>query len=195
MTDHQEHELSGGVKASDRETPDAPGAARLAAQVSRPGIGKGTDQGTVEGTEQGTGQVRGRAKRNAHHRDMLLLAGVAIIAAFALGVPADQPETLLLFSKYRLPPLCASRSLFGISCPGCGLTRSITLLAHGELRRSLAMHPVGAIMAIYIVAQIPYRIAAMRSVNGLPLGERIPKVAGWALIVTLLGSWLIGQLS
>ncbi len=35
------------------------------------------------------------------------------------------------------PPLCLSRLLFGVSCPGCGMTRALSCALHGHVRRAL----------------------------------------------------------
>ncbi len=39
-------------------------------------------------------------------------------------------------------------------CPGCGLGRSISYLLHGEITRSISMHPLG----IFAVIILSYRI-------------------------------------
>lgn len=44
--------------------------------------------------------------------------------------------------------LCPFRRLTGFSCPGCGMTRACILLAHGELRASLTMHPFGWLVVL-----------------------------------------------
>lgn len=39
-------------------------------------------------------------------------------------------------------------------CPGCGLGRSVTLLLHGDVRQSLATHPLG----VFTLPILLYRI-------------------------------------
>jgi hypothetical protein len=58
----------------------------------------------------------------------------AAVAGSFLASP-DQVE--------RLPVLCAFRRTTGLPCPGCGLTRSWSLAAHGDLSGALARHPFG----------------------------------------------------
>ncbi len=40
-------------------------------------------------------------------------------------------------------PICVSRALFHLPCPGCGLTRSLTAIWHGDLLLSFRYHPMG----------------------------------------------------
>jgi hypothetical protein len=40
-------------------------------------------------------------------------------------------------------PLCMFKRLFSLPCPGCGLTRSVSSVLHGDLLRSWSYHPLG----------------------------------------------------
>ena len=42
--------------------------------------------------------------------------------------------------------MCVSRGLFGLECPGCGLTRSFVALAGGEFSRAVAFNPLGPVL-------------------------------------------------
>jgi len=60
-------------------------------------------------------------------------------------------------------PLCPSRFVTGIDCPGCGLTRSVSCAVRGELSSSWGYHPFGTPLTalaagIAIVAILPARI-------------------------------------
>jgi hypothetical protein len=39
-------------------------------------------------------------------------------------------------------PLCPMAALFGVPCPGCGLTRATLALLHGNLGAALHLHPL-----------------------------------------------------
>lgn len=102
------------------------------------------------------------------HFVMLAFASVVLIAAFALSFRAG--ETVYLpWSSLALPPSCGMKLYWGIDCPGCGLTRSFILLAHGDVAGSLAMNPAGVLMFGVVLFQVPYRIAQIwRIRQGLP---------------------------
>ena len=46
---------------------------------------------------------------------------------------------LLLFFVFKLP--CPSQYLFGVSCPGCGMTRAFLAVFSGDILLSFQMHP------------------------------------------------------
>lgn len=70
-----------------------------------------------------------------------------------IGVPA---LFVAAFIYARLPavqaiPLCAVNHFLGVDCPGCGMTRSVSMLTLGAIRRSVDLHPLGIIVACWLV--------------------------------------------
>jgi hypothetical protein len=45
-------------------------------------------------------------------------------------------------SAHSVFPPCVFHLLTGLHCPGCGLTRALHALAHGDVARAWAMHPL-----------------------------------------------------
>ena len=43
----------------------------------------------------------------------------------------------------QIPWQCTFKRLIGIGCPGCGLTRSVFALVHGDIAESLRFHVFG----------------------------------------------------
>ena len=56
-----------------------------------------------------------------------------------------------------LPESCLSRRVFGVSCPGCGLTRAFVLTAHLELAAAFRAHALGPILWALTALQVPWR--------------------------------------
>jgi uncharacterized protein DUF2752 len=63
--------------------------------------------------------------------------GLAGLAVLHLWTPSDDVRS----------SLCPSRRLFGLPCPGCGMTRALAHLAKGEWRAALAVHPLSPLIA------------------------------------------------
>jgi Protein of unknown function (DUF2752) len=80
----------------------------------------------------------------------LRLAGIGLLGAAAVWnlLPAH-------------PPLnCPLRSLTGIPCPFCGMTRAVVAAVHGDIFGSLAFNPAGILvvaLALYVIvaAKLP----------------------------------------
>jgi hypothetical protein len=124
------------------------------------------------------------------HREMLAVACFVLLAACVLEVLPDQRVAVRGFSNYPMPATCRSRAWLGMKCPGCGLTRSIVYLAHGDWHASLRMHRFGWLMAAVIAFQVPYRIAALRCGRYPWFSTRFAGFLSCALIAVLLANWL-----
>lgn len=62
----------------------------------------------------------------------------------ALFVAAYYYPTFPIINSLRL---CAVYNFLKLPCPGCGLTRSFIALAHFEFKKSIALHPLGLVVA------------------------------------------------
>lgn len=69
------------------------------------------------------------------------VAGLIFLAVISPAVVA--PFDLCLFKKLGLP-----------FCPGCGIGRSVSFLLHGDLIRSLQVHPLGPAAFLILSARI-----------------------------------------
>lgn len=121
--------------------------------------------------------LRGRLKRLG----FLLLAAIPFALAFAASFP-----------------LCPSAGLFGVPCPGCGLTRATIAIFHGHFAEAFALHPLVFVLSpIYSGAMLAAawdyvrgpRMAAPSRVAKSWSSGRAFMVGATVLLVLTLGVW------
>ncbi|HET6883246.1 MAG TPA: DUF2752 domain-containing protein [Pirellulales bacterium] len=61
------------------------------------------------------------------------------------------------------PHACLSRELFGVACPGCGVTTSIGCLAQMKFAASYASHPGGMVLTAFLVIHLFLHALALRA--------------------------------
>ncbi len=132
------------------------------------------------------------------HLWILGLALIALVGSFVLqpsGPGGLYVPIPILGIRFVLPDTCWSHAVFGIQCPGCGLTRSFTAIARGEVRAAFLLNPCGPLLFILCCFQIPYRIVAY-----LNVGQSIPSVQyiekhghfiTWGIAAGLVATWLV----
>ena len=79
----------------------------------------------------------------------LRVAGAAMLAAAAVRplVP------------FEFVPPCPLRTVTGIPCPMCGMTRGVTALVHGDFARALLMNPASYLaVALAILLLVQWRV-------------------------------------
>jgi hypothetical protein len=91
----------------------------------------------------------------------ILIVAAAVLASSLLITPSAGDLTLFGF---EIPVMCTWRRIFGVECPGCGLTRSFTYMAHGLVAESWSMNKLGPPLFGLIAIQVPYRL--IRIVRG-----------------------------
>lgn len=126
------------------------------------------------------------------HKEVLFFSLLALIAAPLLEVYPDERVGLRDHPDLLLPPTCMSRSLFGINCPACGLTRSFVYLARGDWIASTQCHRLGWLLMFMAAVQVPYRLAILAGRQQLLLSEPAGRWVGRVLIALLIGNWVLG---
>jgi hypothetical protein len=124
--------------------------------------------------------------------DRIIPRGFALAAAIVL--PA------LLVILYRYPPAengwyphCAFHRLTGLHCPGCGATRCVHALLHGDLRQAGAYNALflGLLPALMVSALCQWwTLLTDRSL----LRWRLPPWAIWVLFAVVLVFWVVRNL-
>jgi len=85
------------------------------------------------------------------------------------------------------------RLLTGVDCPGCGLTRSIVALVHGQLALGFRCHHLGPAVFVLLLAQVPYRLYYLRTRRAGPSRrtQRLLCTVGAVLAAAILLDWAI----
>ncbi len=120
------------------------------------------------------------------HEALWLLVGGASLCL--LGVALATPGIQL--------PRCVFRTITGLPCPTCGLTRTVIALSRGDLDRALFLNPLAAVACgaallylIYAAAVLALRLPRFRPTISATGARRLRLAA-----VTVLGLnwiWLI----
>jgi hypothetical protein len=116
--------------------------------------------------------------RGAVRRGALVFAAVCV---FALAVAFEVP-------------LCPTATLFGVPCPGCGLTRGTLRLLHGDLAGALAFHPLAPLLSPlvgWLVAKAALGYVRGKRPAPAPSARstQLTTALGSFLLVALLGVW------
>src|SRR5688500_11578668 len=86
--------------------------------------------------------ARARRAARSFHLTILGLALMVLALAAAMQVQGER-QVLLPLVGIPLPELCYWRRLFGVDCPGCGLTRCFISLAHLDAAQAWHFNPAG----------------------------------------------------
>lgn len=103
---------------------------------------------------------------------------VGLVAAAGVVYAVD-PTT----QRITLP--CPYLTLTGFACPGCGLTRSLHFLLHGDLPRAFSYNPWAFVSgpALLLFAALPTTMAG-------PRATRWRGVLAWGMLVLTLAFWV-----
>ncbi|GEM_PF-1142655 len=126
--------------------------------------------------------------RTAFHTIVLLLCAGALAGAFLLRIDG---QGLSLFG-YPWSLHCRLYETFGVKCALCGMSRSFSSLAHGDIGAGFRFHPLGPAVFVLFGLEIVYRIYALAADDGRLAGKLSRTHAGLVIIVTaaVLVNWL-----
>ena len=118
-----------------------------------------------------------------------------LLLLVALAVPAG------LFLLYRVAPTedsfyprCLFHTATGLHCPGCGTTRCLHALLHGQLRQAFAYNAL-------VLLALPFLLFwaarwGLAFPRGTPLRARpLPRWAYVVLLGAVLGFWVLRNLN
>lgn len=125
------------------------------------------------------------------------LTGAALLASLALarGLASASPAAVHVAGR-ELPVVCPSRLLFGVNCPGCGMTRSVLLTLGGDLRSALDVNPAGPFfVAALILLALQLLLAARAPEAGTSVRRRLlpwASLYGVVVAAVMLIQWAGG---
>ncbi len=135
------------------------------------------------------------AARQWRYHLLWLLLAVAVLAVAVVCRAA--PESITVPGMVApLPGICLSRRLFGLECPGCGLTRCFVALAHGEVASAWRFNPAGLLWFAALAWQVPYRALQLYLLRGgreLRVRRGVTEGLILALMAACLAQWLVKQ--
>ncbi len=116
------------------------------------------------------------------------LSAPALVAAGALGVCAAVAWADPTTPGGVIPP-CPTYTIFGIYCPGCGISRMLYSLVHLDVPAALHYNALGVVaLAIGVVAFAAWAISRARGTQG-PHWDRYRWAPRIALVVIAL--WFV----
>ena len=117
------------------------------------------------------------------------MAGWAAALALALAALAWGAHRFPPDSCPWLYPQCPSHALFGVYCPGCGSTRMLVRLAHGDLAGAFAKNPLAFLLLPLLAYGLGAELARLA-------GRRWPTFPrrAWTVYVLLAVTLLYGAL-
>lgn len=130
-------------------------------------------------------------RRSLEH--WVLLAGTlaAAVAMIALGTWIQpDPRGFGTHEQLGMDP-CRFIAWTGIPCPGCGVTTSVALAAHGRFAAAFWTQPFGLLVAVLV--PIATVVAIVQHARGRDLGATLralrPSWCGLVLALAGLGGW------
>lgn len=124
------------------------------------------------------------------HWVILGLSIAVVLAGLLLDVNPDGSIYLRGLPQYPFPIVCPLRRFFGISCPTCGMTRSIVLLLQGRIADSVTNHRLGWFVFAVIAAQVPYRIWCLAKRRTVAYRPGLIEWTALAFLLLLVLNWL-----
>lgn len=79
-------------------------------------------------------------------------------------------------------PSCPSLWLTGLLCPGCGTTRALHALLHGDLPGALVMNPL-MVLSLPLVAILLAQALQLLPEQLAPLAKRLANARVWAVVL------------
>lgn len=125
-----------------------------------------------------------------------IVAGLAVffLVAGGVGLAELEPDPRGFGTHQQLGfPGCTLRTLFGIPCPGCGVTTSLALFARGRFVESAVVQPVGFALGMVLAGVVVWLALSAGFGRGMVIRRPEDWAAGIAVALAALAVlvWLI----
>jgi hypothetical protein len=106
----------------------------------------------------------------------LLLAGATYLFVFEPG-------------KSGFFPICMFRLVTGLTCPGCGSTRAMHQILHGDFATAFMLNPLLLLAIPFLLfALLRYSVIVIR--GGVPRQNSLPAPYIYALFFVVVSFWI-----
>lgn len=86
-------------------------------------------------------------------------------------------------------PPCLFRTLTGLQCPGCGVTRALHQIVHGHFEAAFMLNPLFLIsIPFLLIAFLRYSIIVLN--GGIPRRNALPPKYIYAIFFIVLSFWI-----
>jgi hypothetical protein len=128
-------------------------------------------------------ESRGATRRHAW---LLLLGLSAMFATSVLWRPTDNGIIL-----------CPFRALTGYPCPGCGMTRAFSAIAHGEPLRAILYNPLSPVLFVAGLLVWTSAAATLLNLHGVraALARLRPSTLACHLFLAVMLIWWVVRLA
>lgn len=126
-------------------------------------------------------------------RGLLATWGLFLAAGFTLAASLDpDPRGFGTHQRLGLPP-CTTRTLFGISCPSCGMTTSFANFVRGRFLQAAQANTSGLLLATVCAVQLPWIAASVARgrLIGVWRPDRLALAVALPLATFCLAEWLL----
>lgn len=117
------------------------------------------------------------------------LLGLLILVAINLYQRGFRLESFL-----QIMPPCVFRTLTGFYCPGCGGTRAVLELLHGNLFHSFYYHPIVLYTVVLYGWYLISNTIQWLSREKYLWGSRYHRWYGIVAVIIVIGNWIIKNL-
>jgi hypothetical protein len=135
------------------------------------------------------------SSRYRYHLSILVVSAAILSVAALLNLPKSGGVEAPFLGI--LPGICTWKRLFGLDCPGCGLTRCFVALAHGYFRQAWQFNPAGFLIFALLVYQLPFRTVQLWRIGqggrDYRHGTWMVTTIAWLVIAALLLQWVWQQ--